>query len=166
MSIPDIALFEFSVVTEIVPEITQRVPPGLIQPGSTVTDAGLCGGSQSHRSPLLGLWIHTFGVHEDALDIPSLAEHVPVVSWAGCIFRAVAADEVLQRATDRCGHRFIGAVCQNIPQDRHGQAAGLGVAGDKWVKGLDPHSERHVRIGKHHLSQRVGGSERTLSEAR
>ncbi|MBA7709562.1 hypothetical protein ES703_118483 [subsurface metagenome] len=181
-------LLELSIVTEVIPEIECRTAPALSNPGRAVANpvrsrrltsnganAGLGRGSQRYRAPLFRSRGHTLGIHKDTLHISAFAEVVSVGLAADRyqvtfpilrLARTVYADEVGHTATDRSGYRLAGLIVKHVPQDSYGYAAGFGVAGYKRVERLDAHVNRHVRIREHHLSKRVGSSERTLAEPR
>ncbi len=78
--------------------------------------------------------------------------------------RTIYADEVRHTAADRRSYRLAGLIVKHVSQDSHGYTAGLGVARDKRIERLDADVHRHIRVRKHHLSQRIGRSKRALTK--
>ena len=138
---------------EFVPEVQERRAPSVVAPGGPVAD-GLRRRCQRHRTPLRGLPVHALRRHEQPAVPIARAVAVPVL--AACPVRAVHADEIGDRAADRRRYGDRGPVGQHVPEDRHGQAAAVGVAGDERIEGLQPHVDRHGVVGQVDPTEGVG----------
>ena len=158
-----IALFQLSVVAEVIPEIEQRIAPAVIRPSRSRCNSGLLWCGQRQRAPVRGVFVNAAGLHEDACQAVRLADGVEVVF--GFAASAIGTDEVLQVAADGRFDISIALVLQHETQDRDGNTAVIAIGRDERVERLQLQSEGYIVIAEVDLAEGIRCLESAIAEA-
>ena len=158
------ALFHPAIGGKVVPKVEQRrAPPGFF-PSRAIGDTRFGRGGQGHSAITDGGGINPLAVHENALTVRCLAKAIAI--GLGQLFHAIVANEIGQRAAHRGRDALVGPIGERIAQHRDGDAAVIGVGGNKRVKRFETNRDWNLWIGQLDLCKWIGRGKRTLCKAR
>ncbi|MGC4105810.1 MAG: hypothetical protein QM753_05545 [Thermomicrobiales bacterium] len=164
VSLAALAVVQHAIGGEVVPEVEDGIPPTHIRPGRPARNPlPLRQECERHRAPLLGIRIDAFRAEGNACDALGVAEIVAVA--VGLAPVTVVADDVLQRTGDGDGERLVRLVGDNVPEQREGDTAAVGVGGNERIECLQPDSERDIGVAERDLPEGVRGLEGGVQEA-